>query len=251
MMRSLTECLDQKGYQVLFGEIGYKAAREDRLLRAVMGRRPDGIFLTGIVHPGSAAGVLQRSGIPVVEAWDWTEEPIDMLVGLSHRELGASVCSHLLAKGHKKLALITGDDERAARRTEGFINRALDSGLRAPIVRTVESPTSHGQGRREMAYLFKEAPDVEAVFCSSDMLALGCLDEARSQQVTVPEKLAIVGLGDIDFSASTVPALTTVRIDGELIGRMAADMLVTKAGGGVPTKQHVNVGFKLIERETA
>ena len=55
------------------------------------------------------------------------------------------------------------------------------------------------------------------------LIALGVLTEARTRGIRVPEQVAVVGLGDLDFAAATDPALTTVRIDGTAIGREAAN----------------------------
>ena len=105
MVQSLTDALELRGYQVMLGQVGYAHSREDELLRAIVGRRPDGIVLTGIMHSPEGRRLLQASGIPVVETWDFTPNPIDMLVGLSHEQLGAAVCKHLHAKGRRRLAL--------------------------------------------------------------------------------------------------------------------------------------------------
>ncbi len=96
--------------------MGYSADREELLLEAIIGRRPDGIFLTGIIGCRQGATRLVASGIPVVETWDLTPTPIDMLVGFSHLDIGRAVAQFFVAKGRKRLALVTAEDERAARR---------------------------------------------------------------------------------------------------------------------------------------
>lgn len=84
MVQSLTSALADAGYQLMLGQSGYTESREDALLEAIIGRRPDGIVLTGIMHSPEGRRRLLASGIPVVETWDLTPTPIDMLVGFSH-----------------------------------------------------------------------------------------------------------------------------------------------------------------------
>ncbi|CAN7274734.1 LacI family DNA-binding transcriptional regulator [Acidovorax sp. LjRoot117] len=251
MVQSLTDALELRGFQVMVGQVGYAHSREDELLRAIVGRRPDGIVVTGVMHSPEGRRMLMASGIPIVETWDFTDTPIDMLVGLRHEALGAAVCEHLVAKGRRHLALLSGGDERAARRARGFQAAALRLGLREPAVRLGKSPTTHADGRDGLAALLADAPDIDAVFCSSDMLALGVLTEARVRGITVPGRLAVVGFGDIDFAQTVSPSLTTVRIDGTRMGQMAAQLIADRADGKSVAEPVVDIGFSIVERESA
>ena len=251
MVQALTDALEVRGFQVMVGQVGYAHSREDELLRAIVGRRPDGIVVTGVMHSPEGRRMLMASGIPIVETWDFTDTPIDMLVGLRHEELGAAVCEHLFAKGRRHLALLSGGDERAARRARGFQAAALRLGLREPAVRLGKSPTTHADGRDGLAALLADAPDIDAVFCSSDMLALGVLTEARVRGIDVPGQLAVVGFGDIDFAQTVSPSLTTVRIDGTRMGQMAAQWIADRADGKSVAEPVVDIGFSIVERESA
>ncbi|MDM0084703.1 LacI family DNA-binding transcriptional regulator [Variovorax sp. J31P179] len=251
MIHSLTEALDARGYQVMLGEIGYARSREDELLRAIVGRRPDGIVLTGVMHSAESRRMLLTSGIPIVETWDFTRTPIDMLVGLSHERLGAEVCRFLHTRGRRRLALVSGDDERAARRKDGFVKAAKGLSLRSPVVHFGHSPTTHAEGRDGLAKLLVDHPETDAVFCSSDMLALGVLTEARLRGINVPEQLSVVGFGDIDFAETVSPSLTTVRIDGTRIGQTAAQFIADRAEGRIVEQPIVNIGFSIVQRESA
>jgi LacI family gluconate utilization system Gnt-I transcriptional repressor len=80
----MNNALFDAGYQLMLGQSSYSAEREEALLEAVIGRRPDGIFLAGVLRPGKARARLVAAGIPVVESWDLTQTPVDMLIGFSH-----------------------------------------------------------------------------------------------------------------------------------------------------------------------
>jgi len=80
-VQALTEALAERGYQLMLGQSGYDNSREDALLEAIIGRRPDGIVLTGIMHTPEGRKRLLAAAIPVVETWDLTPTPFDMLVG--------------------------------------------------------------------------------------------------------------------------------------------------------------------------
>lgn len=251
-IQSLNQALEAQGYQLMIGQSGYEVSREDVLLDAIIRRRPDGIVLTGIMHSSTGRRQLIQSGIPVVETWDLTPTPIDMLVGFSNEEIGAAVCRFLHQRGYRRPALMGGTDERARRRHDGFQRMAssLDWAGEVPQF-MITPPTTLAAGRAGLAHLLQNTQGVDAVFCSSDMLALGVSIEARARGLTIPGQLAIVGLGDLDFAASLEPALTTVRIDGTRIGQTAAQYIVDRANGRTVEQPIVDIGFSIVERASA
>ena len=250
-VQALTEALAAHGYQLMLGQGGYSNNREDALLEAIIGRRPDGIVLTGILHSAEGRRRLLGSGIPVVETWDLTPTPIDMLVGFSHGEVGRAVAQYLHARGRRRLAVVAGDDERAGRRVQAFCAAAQALGLPAVVVATVPTPTTLQRGRDGLAQVLAACADVDGVFCSSDLLALGVLTEARVRGLPVPDRLGVVGFGDLEFAAALDPALTTVHIKGDAIGRQAAQFIVDRAEGRDVPRRVVDIGFHIVERLSA
>jgi len=246
---ALTSELAATGYQLLLGQSGYDESREEALLDAIIGRRPAGIVLTGVVHSEESRQKLRASGIPVVETWDITRTPLDMLIGFSHQKIGKAAADYLRQRGAVRPAIVTPDDRRAQARAEAFI-KAFDSGTPIPVV-SVESPAKLGDGRRALARLLDEHPSIDAVFCGADIMALGVLMEARHRNMRVPEQLKVMGYGDQNFAADTDPPLTTIRIDGTKIGELAAAMLIAKIETGAMRQRRIDVGFTIVERESA
>ena len=289
-IQSLTDALAASGYQLMLGQSGYQNSREDALLEQIISRRPDGIVLTGILRSPLGRKRLVSSGIPVVETWDLTPTPVDMLVGFSHEKVGARVAEHFHARGRRRVAVMGADDARALRREAGFVERAIALGLDIgqsgdrqghsatgqamdpaddleddledsltdgqgagsgiTMIR-VPAPTSAANGRQALAELLERAPDVEAVFCGSDMMALGARLEAQARGLAVPDRLAIVGFGDLPIAAALNPPLTTVRVDGTVIGQQAARFIIGRTEGmAMAVEPVIDVGFELVVRGT-
>ena len=167
-MEALTDRLGEAGYQVLLGLSGYPAAREDDLLEAILSRRPDGILLTGIIHSPATRQKLLAAKIPVVEIWDYTPTPIDMLVGFSHEKVGEAVADYLFGKGYRRFAMIGADDDRAAQRQKGFLSALARHGIGDVPTITVSAPGSLRTGREGMARLLNEGQHPDA-----DLLQFG------------------------------------------------------------------------------
>ena len=245
-VKALTETLDAAGYQLILGQSGYDHSREEKLLNTMLSRRPDGMVITGLVHSPRAREQLKRLGIPVVETWDLSDRPVDMMVGFSHVKVGSAVAGFFLSRGWQRLAIATGDDHRAMIRLDGFLAAV---GREVPTA-IVPAPSSVEWGRRAMAQLLAKDPHIEAVYCSSDGFAQGLMIEAQSRGLRIPQDLAVCGFGDADFSAHLHPSLTSVHIDGAGIGRLAAQLIIDRCAGRAIEHSIVDVGFNIIERET-
>lgn len=247
-VETLNNTLFDAGYQLMLGQSSYSVEREEALLEAVIGRRPDGIFLAGILQPGRARTRLMASGIPVVESWDLTQTPIDMLIGFSHLAIGRAAAKHLMDKGRKQFALVLAGDERAARRASSFAEAVAAAGLGDVFTVNVGDSRTLKSGRDAFIKILSRVPKTDAIFCSSDLLAMGVVTEAKVRGIDVPKDLSVMGFGDVPFGADIEPALSTVRINGGDIGRMAARYLIDRAEGKTVEKPILDIGFSIIER---
>lgn len=250
LVESLASELNRHGYQLMIGQTGYDSGHEEALIKAVVQRRPDGIVMVGAVSSAKGRDMLRTSRIPVVETWDLPEQPVDMLVGFSHKAIGACVADFLCRKGHRHVAMITAEDERAKARAATFKARARAMGAESAHCFFTQAPSTLGQGRMGLRHLISQWPEITGVFCSSDSLALGASIEAQHCGRPVPAGLAIIGMGDQSFARDAQPALTTVRLDGTRIGKISADLMMARAEGRHIAEPMIDVGFKIVERES-
>jgi DNA-binding LacI/PurR family transcriptional regulator len=73
-----------------------------------------------------------------------------------------------------------------------------------------------------------------AIVCGNDLLALGAMRAARIRDLRIPEEIAIAGFNDFEFAQFADPPLTTVRVPGYDLGRVAAESLIGRLGGDEP-----------------
>jgi len=243
-VQSLTDALAAAGYQLVLGQTGYDHAREDALIDTMVARRPDGIVVAGLVHSAAARQKLHRLGIPLVETWDLTEQPVDMLVGFSHQQVGAAVAGFFRRKGWERVGIATGDDHRASLRRQGF---TAAWGRDVPVA-VGPAPSNMALGRQALSRLLDQEPGLQAVCCSSDQLAQGVVTEALSRGLRVPDDLAVCGFGDAAFAAQMEPSLTTVHVDGAAIGERAAALIIGRCKGEDVGESVTDVGFRIVER---
>ena len=100
-----------------------------------------------------------------------------------------------------------------------------------------------------MNRLLEQAPDVDAVFVNSDLMAIAAIEAIHELGRRVPEDVAVVGYDDVSVSRHTNPPLTTIRQNGPLAGRLLAQNLVQHLQTGVVT--NVSIPAELVVRESA
>lgn len=249
-VQGLGDQLAASGYQLLLSFSDYSPEREDELVSAILSRRPDGIVLTGINHTQALRKKLMSASIPVVETWDLTPTPIDMLVGFSHEKIGNTVGQYLLGKGYRHFGLVGANDQRAAVRSKGLLDVLAQHGIENVPVHLIPTPTTLALGRNGLLELLATGEKFDVIVCSSDLVAQGVMTEAIAQGIAVPSQLAVMGFGDFDFSAHTFPPISTVRVDKRMIGIQAANALLARMEGLAVSDKVTDVGFQLIERGT-
>ncbi|WNW12951.1 LacI family DNA-binding transcriptional regulator [Pseudomonas sp. DTU_2021_1001937_2_SI_NGA_ILE_001] len=251
-VQALMDRLTQAGYQTLLGLTGYSAEQEEKLLEAILGRRPDGIVLTGTLHTESSRLRLAQSGIPVVEAWDLSDDPLDMLVGFSHEKVGEAIARHLLGKGYRRFSIVSLGDPRGLRRCNSLIAELGRHGIDQVPLQVMTPPATLKTGRDGLQALLEQHDRPEVVVCSSDTIAQGVLAEAASRGLRVPEDLAVMGFGDLSSAAQVYPALSTVSVNGQAIGLQVAEALLERFDHADNSVEPLRIdsGFTLIDRQT-
>jgi LacI family gluconate utilization system Gnt-I transcriptional repressor len=247
---ALAQALASHRYQLLLGQTHYRSEEEAALVQAFLGRRVDGLVLTGVQHARGVRSSLQSAGIPVVETWDLSKRPIHMLVGFSNHEAGATAARYLLGKGYSSLGFIGGLDDRSATRLVGFQAVARESGAGEVVSDLMSSPSGPADAGLALGRLLAgKAP--RAIFCSNDMIAAGALFECMRRRIDVPGQLAVMGFADLPIAASIEPQLTTVQVRAKEMGQLAGEMLLGHLSGETPGPRVVDLGFSVVERASA
>lgn len=241
--------LAAEGYQVLLGLSGYpETVREEELIRAMLSRLPDALYLTGTFHSAATRRQLKAANIPIVETWDLSRRPIDMAVGFSHSAVGEAVGHFLLTKGYETFATISAGDERALMRRDAFARTVERAGAETTNIVT-PAPTTLPMGREAIGKLIEQGFR-GAVFCSSDVLALGVVTETLSRGLKVPGDIGVIGFGDFDYAGNTTPRLSSVMVDRQKVADLAADALLARLNGRSVSPKVVDVGFRIVDRDT-
>ncbi len=248
MMQNFIDVIRGSGYHVLMAETGFSQDEEQAVVSTMLSRRPDGILLTGIHHSAGCKRMLLGAGIPVIEVWDITENPLDVCIGFSHIKTGEEMARYAVKKGYDKALIVSAGDERAVRRKDAFAAQFTQLTGNAPIEVLYEAGATIERGRNGLTSGLEKGFKNGIIMCSSDLLAHGILIEAQVRGLRVPEDMAVLGFGNQDFSPFTLPALTTVQVDRPHLGQQAAEALVARIENRPLPTNTIDIGFEIIER---
>jgi LacI family gluconate utilization system Gnt-I transcriptional repressor len=241
--------------QLLIGHSDYDDATEERLVRTFLAWSPSAMVLTGLHHGRATRRMLTATDVPVVEIWELGPNPIDMLVGFSHADVGRAQTRHLIERGRRDIAFVGARldrDRRAAQRAEGYAATiASHSGLAPALVVDAGPQGSASAAAQAFAGLLRDRPGLDGIVFSNDLLALGALFEARRRGVAIPGDVAMIGFGDLDFAKEAEPRLSSVRPPGAAIGACTAELVLARAAGDPDVPEVSDLGFALVARESS
>lgn len=257
-IEALAHTLAEGGYQLLLGQSAYRGGDEAALVEAFLGRRVDGLVLTGCGQSPALRARLRRAGVPVVQTWDLGDAAgaaaapvLDMAVGFSNVAAGRAAGRHLIARGRRAIGFIGADEERSRQRLEGLRAEAAAAGLGDVPADLMRPPVQIDQAAAQLAQLRSRRPDLDAVFCNNDLLAAGVLFECQRLGLAVPGQLAVLGFGDLPIARAAAPQLSTLRIRRAEMGARAGQMLLARLAGDDPEAQQVDLGFELVARASS
>jgi Transcriptional regulators len=208
------------------------AIREQHYLRALLARRVDGLIVVG-ESTNTRPSISRDLPIPVVYAYGASDSPEDVSFVPDDVDGAGLAIRHLLAMGRRRIAHVTGpmDYKAAQDRAEGLRTVLADAGL-SQAGETLSGAWSQRWGRHAAEILLMAEPEVDAVFCGSDQIAAGLIEAARERGRRVPDDIAVVGYDNWEvLSTETRPALTTVDMNLETLGRTAAQHLFAAIDG--------------------
>ncbi|TDT31430.1 LacI family transcriptional regulator [Streptomyces sp. BK208] len=177
----------------------------------VVSTHPDDPLPALLAGAGLPAVLFARPGRPVPLSY----------VDLAHRDGGRLAAEHLLERGCRRIATVTGPLALAAgqERLAGFRDTLARHGH--PYVPVAEGGFTVDSGMAAMTSLLAEHPDTDGVFTANDLMAQGAVQVLRDHGRRVPQDVAVVGFDDSSVAVTCRPRLTTVR---QPVEEMAATM---------------------------
>jgi len=222
--------LGQAGYSMLLTNSENDPERDARDARLLLQRRVDGLLLSlaSEDHPGTIR-TLENADVPVVLIDRELPASVRASAVLSdHRAGMRAAVSHLLALGHRHIALVLGQPLRFSRERRRGLEDAYGAlGLPATY-RIAEGTLGSEHGRNATATLLDDADPPTALIAGGNQIFVGALDELIRRGVRIGEELSLVSCDATPLTQLTVPPISVVERDSRELGRAAARLLLRR-----------------------
>jgi LacI family transcriptional regulator len=207
----------------------YDDEQQRRNIRELVEQRVAGLILVGSEHHPDVAQAIAQTQTPHIHTWSFDEARGRGCVGISNRKAASAMVRHLLDLGHRHFAVLSGHtahNERSRSRLEGIRDALAEAGCELPAKNIIFTAFTINAGRECFARLTERNELPTAILCGTDLLAAGCVAEAKSRGIRVPQQLSVAGFDDVDFASLLDPPLTTVRVPAEAMGIQAVEALL-------------------------
>lgn len=248
VLDGIDSILIENGCQAALGITHYDKEREYQVVRDMLAWSPMGVILAGTDQDQRVRTLLERQAVPVVQMMDIDGDPIQVAVGMSHRNAGREVATSLHNRGYRKFGYIGAWAERPDRsklRRLSFEERLVELGspLHARLI--CEENSSVQVGAKATHEIMSEYPDIDCIFYANDDLAVGGYFYAMEKKISVPSDLAMIGFNGIDLGQALPNRLTSVRTPRFVMGKESARILLKCCQGEAVEPIH-DLGFEIL-----
>ncbi|MEV6237612.1 LacI family DNA-binding transcriptional regulator [Lentzea sp. NPDC051838] len=249
LLSAFEEAAGEAGFAVSVGRV--KELDRESIAAAVERHRDQRVAGIVVIAPNSSAADALAdvpAGVPLVTVDGDPSRPTP-LVTVDQAAGAFDATSHLLEAGHQTVWHVSGPADwfDAAGRVEGW-RKALEAvGAEVPPVVTADWSAASGYRAGQM---LSRMPEVTAVFCSNDHLALGLLRALSERGRRVPHDVSVVGFDDVPEAAYFIPPLTTVRPDFGAVARETLGLLLEQVSDGESARPRRTVAPMLVSRDS-
>lgn len=248
-LNAIEQELAEHGYGLVIATTGDDLEIEEKRARELLNLGAEGLIFSGTDHTDALIEWLSTAGVPAV--WTSVSEGKHGVpgIGYNNHTIGLTAIRYLLSLGHRDIAVIHGPtpkNDRTRMRIRGVRTGARGTDANIEFFETSLDVEGGSQAAQQM--LGRSSPP-SAIFCLSDILALGVLFEAERRNIAVPERLSLMGCDDLDWSAHSSPPLTTLRLPTARMGHKAAKALVDHLEDAKPISD-LELDASILERKS-
>ncbi|WP_301111918.1 LacI family DNA-binding transcriptional regulator [Microbacterium sp.] len=228
--RAVEDIASARGVAVFASSMDDDAGRESEAVRAFLQRRVDGLILTTASDHPEYLPLLRERGLPVVYVDREPVEPDVDSVASDNRAGAAAATAHLLAHGHRRIALLTDrlDLITARERRQGYFDALAEAGVPVSEELIVTGLHQAEEAQAALARLLASDAPPTAVFSAQNLITIGAVHALRAAGLS--HSTALVGFDDVALADLMDPGVTVVAQDPQRMGTLAAERLFALLG---------------------
>ena len=185
------------------------------------------------LHSDILINHLKKQGLPLVITGTPHSSSDVAFVDTDNFGGAYTATKHLMNQGAKKVAIITGDigTTAAKQRLDGYLQAFRESGHIPAKGLICEGDYSFESGKEHCEKLVDAHPDIDGIFASNDMMAMGAMTVLHDRGIDVPGRVKVIGFDDSMLAQTSRPALTSIRQDVVALGEAAGTLMIAQLNG--------------------
>ena len=241
IVRSLSHSLRATGRTISLCDSDHRHDVGEANLRMLLEQQVIGLVVIGdsVPEPALRTFVRKRSRVPIIAIERDYHLPQVSCLLVDSEQGGYAATYHLAARGHDRIAMISGpsvgegsETFGRAQRLAGYQRALLELGRPCMQEYIVEGNFRYDSGRDAMQRLLALAVRPDAVFAANDQMALGAMSAVREAGLRVPDDVALIGFDNVPMTQLISPPLTTMAMPMAELGEAAAKLLDTQLLAG-------------------
>ncbi|MEM6891245.1 MAG: LacI family DNA-binding transcriptional regulator [Pseudomonadota bacterium] len=231
VLTGINSVLDDTPLQPVVGVTDYLPEKEEKVLYEMLSWRPSGVIIAGLEHSEATRAMLRSAGIPIVEIMDSDGNPVDSMVGISHRRAGREMANAILKQGYRRIGFMGTKmplDHRARKRFEGFTEALAKAGVEIEDRDFYKGGSALAKGREMTQTMLDRSPDLDFLYYSNDMIGAGGLLWLVEQGVDVPGQIGLAGFNGVELLDGLPRKLATMDACRSEIGAAAARIVLER-----------------------
>lgn len=241
------------GFKIMLEQAKPEFIKENKHIQIFERRYVDGLLVLGMNDRHHFLADFESGHFPMCAVDNkFNQWKLDHCV-CDYRGGAEQVMSYLLQLGHKKIGCIYAAPEiqTAADVLEVYRKRLEDIGQTVEDGWTADGKFTDEGGAAAAAAILKRHPEVTAIFCGNDKMAIGALHYLSSKGIKVPEQVSVVGFDNMQHAAFVTPSLTTVHLPLYQVGGMACERLIDRIRGRIEPVNEVLPTHLVVRNSTA
>jgi LacI family transcriptional regulator len=208
--------------------------RQQEVIRSMREHGAAGLVLSPAIGTSPSELRPLLTGLPVVQVMRRLAGLKASFVAPENKEGARKATAHLIANGHRRIAFVGGVTSLLVRdeRLAGYRLALEEVGIAVDVSLVLETPTSYAGGGAAVPQLLNLQKPATAALCFNDVVAIGLIRALTEAGVAVGTNFAVIGFDDIEEAKHTLPALTSVAVDGRNLGSRAAQLLMRHLASG-------------------
>lgn len=233
MIKGVTEALEPYGYSVILGYTEHSRKKELEVLNSLKGRFVDGLVFGSFNYDDELIEAIKETTLPTAITSMYQHSSDNNFydcVYMDQPNASWAATMHCLEMGHREIVFVGGDplEQNTRERFAGYKRALSEYGLSVNDDLLIQGHFTREGAHAAFSDFIKSGKKCTAAVACNDLMGVGCMIACREAGLVVPDDISLVSLDNTDYCLCTYPAMTSVDMMQDQVGRSSAEFVMDR-----------------------